>query len=177
MFTNCDCSVFYVAERKHLIQTLSVDPEYLRNRASESGAVSTIATGMSRSDADSLAEVVVCDRHYGIEGLQHHIREHVRLAQQFASWVRDDSRFEIATPVLLNLVCFHLRAGDLTNQWLMDRMNGSGDLYLTHTKLDGKLTLRFCVGPTNTKARHVERAWQRFQQETGKLKNLILFRQ
>jgi aromatic-L-amino-acid decarboxylase len=51
----------------------------------------------------------------------------------------------------------------------MDRLNGSGDLYLTHTKLDGKLTLRLCVGQTNTQARHVERVWQRIQQETGNL--------
>ena len=53
----------------------------------------------------------------------------------------------------------------------MERLNGSGDLYLTHTKLDGKLTLRLCVGQTNTQARHVERAWQRIQEETGKLGN------
>jgi aromatic-L-amino-acid decarboxylase len=110
-------------------------------------------------------------RHYGIEGLQHHIREHVRLAQQFATWVSDDSRFELAAPVQLNLVCFRLPAGDQANQLLMERLNRSGDLYLTHTKLDGKLTLRFCVGQTNTQARHVERAWQRIQEETEKLGN------
>jgi aromatic-L-amino-acid decarboxylase len=100
----------------------------------------------------------------------------VRLAQQFAAWVREDARFELAAPAQLNLVCFRLRAGDRTNQdqanqLLMDRLNGSGDLFLTHTKLDGKLTLRLCVGQTNTQARHVERAWQRIQQETGKIAN------
>jgi aromatic-L-amino-acid decarboxylase len=91
------------------------------------------------------------------------------LAQQFAAWVREDSRFELAAPAQLNLVCFRLRSRDQANQLLMDRLNRSGDLYLTHTKLDGKLTLRVCVGQTNTEARHVERAWQRIQQETGKL--------
>jgi aromatic-L-amino-acid decarboxylase len=85
--------------------------------------------------------------------------------------VRNDSRFELAAPALLNLVCFRLRSGDRANQLLMDRLNGSGDLFLTHTKLDGKLTLRLCVGQTNTQARHVERAWQRIQEETGKLGN------
>jgi aromatic-L-amino-acid/L-tryptophan decarboxylase len=110
----------------------------------------------------------------------------VRLAQQFAAWVRDDSRFELAAPAQLNLVCFRLRAADRAeqdradqdranqdqaNQLLMERLNGSGDLYLTHTKLDGKFTLRFCVGQTNTQTRHVERAWQRIQEETGKLGN------
>jgi aromatic-L-amino-acid decarboxylase len=103
--------------------------------------------------------------------LQHHIREHVRLAQLFADWLRSDSRFELAAPANLNLICFRLRAGDAANQSLMDRLNNSGDLYLTHTKLDGKLTLRLCVAQTNTEARHVERAWQRIQQEAAQLVN------
>jgi aromatic-L-amino-acid decarboxylase len=93
----------------------------------------------------------------------------VRLAQQFAAWVREDPRFEIAAPAQLNLICFRLRAGDQANQQLMDRLNASGDLFLTHTKLDGKFTLRLCVGQTNTQARHVERAWQRIQEEADKL--------
>ena len=108
-------------------------------------------------------------RHYGIAGLQHHVREHVRLAQKFVEWVRNDSRFEVAAPAVLNLVCFRLRAGDATNQALMERLNASGDLFLTHTKLDGKFTLRFCVGQTQTQERHVERAWARIQEESTKL--------
>jgi aromatic-L-amino-acid decarboxylase len=149
MLTNFDCDCFYVADRKHLIQTLSVLPEYLRNQATESGAV------------------VI--RHYGIEGLQQHVREHVRLARQFADWVRSDSRFELAAPVPLNLICFRLRSGDTDNQKLMDSLNQSGDLYLTHTRLDGKLTLRLCVGQAHTQARHVERAWKLIQQATAQL--------
>jgi aromatic-L-amino-acid/L-tryptophan decarboxylase len=177
MFTNCDCNVFYVADRKQLIQTLSVLPEYLRNQASESGAVIDyrdwhVPLGR-RFRALKLWFVI---RHYGIEGLQHHIREHVRLAQEFAGWVRGDSHFEIAAPALLNLVCFRLRSRshsnqDRANQFLMERLNASGDLFLTHTKLDGKFTLRLCVGQTNTQARHVERAWQRIVEETGKLES------
>jgi aromatic-L-amino-acid/L-tryptophan decarboxylase len=170
MFTNFDCNCFWVADRKHLIQTFSILPEYLRNQATESGAVIDYRDWhiqLGRRFRSLKLWFVI--RHYGIEGLQHHIREHVRLAQQFAGWVRDDSRFEIAAPTQLNLVCFRLRAGDEANQHLMDQLNGSGDLYLTHTKLDGKFTLRFCVGQTNTQARHVERAWQRIRQETEKL--------
>jgi aromatic-L-amino-acid/L-tryptophan decarboxylase len=67
--------------------------------------------------------------------------------------------------VPLNLVCFRHKAGDAANQGIMDRLNRSGDLFLTHTKLQGKLTLRLCVGQTNTKARHVESAWKRIQEE------------
>jgi aromatic-L-amino-acid decarboxylase len=170
MFTNFDCSVFYVADRKHLIQTLSVLPEYLRNQATESGAVIDyrdwhVPLGR-RFRALKLWFVI---RHYGIAGLQHHVREHVRLAQKFVEWVRNDSRFEVAAPAVLNLVCFRLRAGDATNQALMERLNASGDLFLTHTKLDGKFTLRFCVGQTQTQERHVERAWARIQEESTKL--------
>jgi aromatic-L-amino-acid/L-tryptophan decarboxylase len=170
MFTNFDCNCFYVADRKHLIQTLSILPEYLRNQATESGAVIDYRDWhiqLGRRFRSLKLWFVI--RYYGIEGLQHHIREHLRLAQEFASWLRKDDRFELAAPVQLNLVCFRLRAGDHANQLLMDRLNSSGDLYLTHTKLDGKVTLRLCVGQTSTQAQHVERAWQRIQQETEKL--------
>jgi aromatic-L-amino-acid decarboxylase len=111
-------------------------------------------------------------RHYGVEGLQHHIRRHVELAQRFADWVRrdNDKDFELAAPVPLNLVCFRHKAGDAANQTIMDRLNRSGDLFLTHTKLKGKLTLRLCVGQTNTEAKHVERAWKRIREESQKLK-------
>jgi len=92
----------------------------------------------------------------------------VQLAQQFADWVGNDSRFELAAPVPLNLVCFRHKGGDAVNQTIMDRLNRSGDLYLTHTKLNGKLTLRLCVGQTHTQARHVERAWKRITEEAAK---------
>ena len=168
MFTNFDCNCFYVADRKALIQTLSILPEYLRNKATESGAVIDyrdwqIPLGR-RFRALKLWFVI---RHYGIEGLQHHIRRHVELAQRFAGWVNNDARFELAAPAPLNLVCFRHRGGDDVNQALMDRVNRSGDLYLTHTRLKDRLTLRFCVGQTNTMERHVERAWRRIQDEAA----------
>ena len=170
MFTNFDCDCFYVADRKALIQTLSVLPEYLRNKATATGAVIDyrdwqIPLGR-RFRALKLWFVI---RHYGVEGLQHHIRQHVELAQQFAAWVKSDDRFELAAPVPLNLVCFRHKGGDDSNQTLMDRLNRSGDLYLTHTRLNDRLTLRLCVGQTNTTGRHVERAWKRIQEEAAKL--------
>jgi aromatic-L-amino-acid decarboxylase len=168
MFTNFDCDVFYVADRKALIQTLSVLPEYLRNQATESGAVIDyrdwqIPLGR-RFRALKLWFVL---RHYGVEGLQHHIREHVALAQEFAGWVRGDERFEVAAPAPLNLVCFRLKAGDAANQSLLERLNRSGELYLTHTKLNNRFTLRMCVGQTNTQRQHVERAWKRIREEAS----------
>ena len=169
MFTNFDCNCFYVADRKTLIQTLSILPEYLRNQATESGAVFDyrdwqIPLGR-RFRALKLWFVI---RHYGIEGLQYHVRQHIELAQQFAGWVKDDNRFELAAPAPLNLVCFRHKGGDDVNQTLMDRLNRSGDLYLTHARLNDRLTLRLCVGQANTTARHVERAWQRIREEAEK---------
>ena len=102
-------------------------------------------------------------RHYGVEGLRYHIRRHIEWAQKFAAWVREDHRFELAVPPPLNLVCFRHRGGDEINQQIMDRLNGSGKIYLTHTKLKDRLTLRLCVGQTHTEERHVQRAWQLIQ--------------
>ena len=170
MAVNFDCSCFWVADRKALIQTLSILPEYLRNQATESGAVIDYRDWhiqLGRRFRSLKLWFVI--RHYGVEGLQHHVREHVRLAQQFADWVRDDKRFELAAPVPLNLVCFRHKGGDAANQRIMDQLNRSGDLFLTHTKLNGKMTLRLSVGQTNTKARHVENAWERIRKEAGKL--------
>lgn len=170
MFTNFDCDCFYVADRTALIQALSVLPEYLRNQASESGAVIDYRDWqipLGRRFRSLKLWFVI--RHYGVEGLQHHIRRHVALAQQFAGWVGNDERFELAAPAPLNLICFRHKGGDDANQTLLERLNRSGDLYLTHTRLNDRLTLRFCVGQTNTEARHVEGAWKRIQQEAGKL--------
>jgi aromatic-L-amino-acid decarboxylase len=170
MFTNFDCNCFWVADRKALIQTLSILPEYLRNQATESGAVIDYRDWhiqLGRRFRSLKLWFVI--RHYGVEGLQYHIRRHVELAQQFADWVRNDKDFELAAPAPLNLVCFRHKAGDVTNQTIMDRLNRSGDLFLTHTKLHGNLTLRLCVGQTHTQAKHVERAWKRIREESDKL--------
>jgi aromatic-L-amino-acid/L-tryptophan decarboxylase len=170
MFTNFDCNCFWVADRNALIQTLSILPEYLRNQATESGAVIDYRDWhiqLGRRFRSLKLWFVI--RHYGVEGLQYHIRQHVQLAQQFAQWLQSDDRFELAAPAPLNLVCFRHKAGDASNQMIMDRLNRSGDLYLTHTKLHGKLTLRLCVGQTSTQHRHVENAWNRILEEAKKL--------
>jgi aromatic-L-amino-acid decarboxylase len=171
MFTNFDCDCFYVADRNALIQTLSILPEYLRNKATESGAVIDyrdwhIPLGR-RFRALKLWFVI---RHYGVEGLRHHIRRHIELAQAFAAWVQKDEYFELAVPSPLTLVCFRHRHSDEFNQELMDRLNESGELYLSHTRMHDRLTLRFCVGQTTTEQRHVERAWQRIQEVAAEIK-------
>jgi len=161
MFTNFDCDCFFVANRASLIKSLSILPEYLRNQATESGAVIDYRDWQvplgRRFRALKLWFVI---RHYGIEGLQFHIRRHVELAQQFATWVKNSSDFELMAPAPLNLVCFRHRSEDDFNQKLMTRLNQSGQIYLTHTNLNGAYVLRFCVGQTNTELEHVKRAWE-----------------
>jgi aromatic-L-amino-acid decarboxylase len=160
LLTNFDCSCFYVADRQALINALSILPDYLRNRATESGEVIDyrdwqIPLGR-RFRALKLWFVI---RHYGISGLQHHIRHHVELAQHFAHWIEADPDFELAAAVWLNLVCFRHRQGDTFNQTLLERVNASGTLYLTHTRLNGLYTLRLCIGQPHTTLRHVTAAW------------------
>ena len=170
MGANFDCSCFWVADRKALIQTLSILPEYLRNQATESGAVIDYRDWhIQLGRRFRSLKLWFLIRHYGVEGLQHNVREHVRLAQQFADWVRSDGRFELAVPVPLNLVCFRHRGGDAANQTIMDRLNNSGDLFLTHTKLNGKLSLRLSVGQIHTQERHVESAWKRICEEASRI--------
>jgi aromatic-L-amino-acid decarboxylase len=182
LLTNFDCDCFWVADRAALIDALSITPEYLRNTASESGEVTDyrdwqIPLGR-RFRALKLWLVI---RHYGVEGLRAHIREHVRIAALFEGWVREDPRFEVASPRNLSLVCFRLRDGtqgdttvaalsdgraraDARNRALLDRLNASGKIFLTHTVLpssDGhdRVVLRMAIGATHTEERHVRAAW------------------
>lgn len=161
MFTNFDCDCFYVADRKALIETLSILPEYLRNKATESGAVIDyrdwhVPLGR-RFRALKLWFVI---RHYGVEGLRHHVRNHIAIAQRFADRVRSDPDFELAVEPPLNLVCFRHRAGDAFNEELLARLNRAGRIYLTHTRIADRFTLRLSVGQTTTEERHVAGAWE-----------------
>ena len=161
MFVNFDCDCFYVKDRSRLVKTLSILPEYLRNAATQSGAVIDYRDWQvplgRRFRALKLWMVI---RHYGIEGLQHHIREHVRLTQLFQEWVETHPDLELAAPAPLNLVCFRHRAGDECTQGILDTVNATGRLYLTHTKLHDRLAIRISIGQTYTEARHVEAAWE-----------------
>ena len=170
MFTTFDCDCFYVKSRKALIDSLTILPEYLRNQATESGAVIDyrdwhVPLGR-RFRALKLWFVI---RHYGVEGLRHHVRRHVELAQELVSWIEEDEDFELAAKAPLNLVCFRHRGGDGLNEELMNRLNADGEMYLTHTKLDDRFTLRLCVGQTRTESEHVEAAWRRIRETAREL--------
>ncbi|MCB1150214.1 aspartate aminotransferase family protein [bacterium] len=164
MFTNFDCDCFWVADRGPLLRALSILPEYLRNAPTESGAVIDyrdwhIPLGR-RFRALKLWFVI---RHYGVEGLRHHVREHVRLAQDFAGRVANDPDWELAAPAPLNLVCFRHHAGDAATERILEAVNASGELFLTHTRLNGRYVIRMSIGQTHTQERHVRAAWEALQ--------------
>jgi aromatic-L-amino-acid decarboxylase len=93
----------------------------------------------------------------------------VELAERFASWVDEDERFELAVPRSLNLVCFRFRGSDEENERLLERLNATGALYLTHTKLGDRYVLRMSIGQTWTEEKHVRAAWDRIREVAGGL--------
>jgi len=162
LLTNFDCSCFWVANRSALTEALSILPEYLRTDRSESGEVIDyrdwqIPLGR-RFRALKLWFVI---RHYGASGLRAHLRRCASLSEWFAGQVRGSEDFELAARPAPGLVCFRHRSGDGISEAILNRLNRSGDLHLTHTRLDGRFVLRMAVGAPATRARHVESAWRR----------------
>ena len=172
MFTNFDCSCFWVANRAALIGALSILPDYLVNDATEGGAVFDyrdwqIPLGR-RFRALKLWFVL---RYYGVEGLQYHIRRHIELTRMLAGWIEADRHFEIVAPVPFNLVCFRHRGSDGLNKRILDDLNEGGEIFLTHTRLNGRFVLRLCIGQTRTELEHVERAWNLIVATAKRLRN------
>jgi aromatic-L-amino-acid/L-tryptophan decarboxylase len=168
LLTNFDCDAFWVADPQALVGALSVLPEFLRNAATESGAVIDYRDWQvplgRRFRALKLWAVL---RWYGAEGLREHIRTGVALAQELASWVREDPRFEVVAPHPLGLVCIRLVAGDEASEALLAAVNDSGEAYLSHTRVGGHYVLRVSIGATFTERRHVEALWSLLQRLAG----------
>jgi len=175
LLTNFDCSAMWTSDRRALTSAMSVTPEYLRNTASESGAVIDyrdwhVPLGR-RFRALKLWFVI---RHYGVEGLRAHIREHVRLAELFEGLVRADDRFEIPVERSLSLVCFRLKEGDEATRALLERVNATRRLFLTHTVIPAPASgatspgyvIRMAIGGTHTREEHVRDAWEAIQGAT-----------
>jgi aromatic-L-amino-acid decarboxylase len=161
LFTPFDCSCFFVADREALVGALSIVPEFLRNAASESGEVIDYRDWQvplgRRFRALKLWFVL---RWYGAEGLRHHVREHIRLAQELAGRVAADRRLVVAAPARLNLVCFRHAGGDEATEALHRALNATGRVYLTHTRLDDRYVIRASIGAWTTEQRHVDALWQ-----------------
>jgi aromatic-L-amino-acid decarboxylase len=160
MFTNFDCSLFYVADRKPLIEALSILPPYLKNAASESGEVIDYRdwhVPMGRRFRALKLWFVL--RSYGVEGIQHHVRGHVAIAAALAGRIVSHPQLELIAPTPFGLVSFaHLNGNEATDV-LAEAINASGWAYVTPSTIDGRRFIRVSIGQTNTTAEHVDRLW------------------
>ena len=173
MFTNVDCSAYFCRQSSILISTFEVMPEYLKTNADQ--LVNNYRDwGIPLGRRFRALKLWFVMRSFGVAGLQKKVREHIALAGELASWIGNHPEFEILAPVSLNLVCFRYSPSQRLcseeemgqiNKALMDKLNQSGEMFLTHTKLKGKFALRLCVGQTNTAREHVEKAWERILRE------------
>ena len=167
MFTNFDCSVYFVKDAVQLIRTFEILPEYLKTRTR--GQVNDyrdwgIALGR-RFRALKLWFVI---RNFGVKGIQERIWQHLKFAQYFENKLRSHKDFEILAPVSLNVICFRfvprqnasLEEMNLLNEKLMHLLNQTGKAYFTHTKIRGAFAIRIVLGQTYLKQEHVDRAWE-----------------
>lgn len=177
MFTNFDCTAYFVKDAGLLIKTFEMLPEYLKTRTR--GKVNDyrdwgVPLGR-RFRALKLWSVI---RSYGTEGLRDKIRCHIRIAAHLSEMISKEADFEILAPVIICVVCFrYIPAGysndhiNALNEKLNHQLNDSGKLYLTHTVLNGKYTLRMVTAQTNVTIEHVEKAWDLIKKTAHSLKS------
>jgi len=158
MMVNFDCNVLWVADRAPLIDTMSILPPYLRNQASDTGAVVDyrdwhVPLGR-RFRALKLWWVI---RSYGVEGIRNLVRRHVRLAEEFARWIDADKRLELFAPHPFSLVCFSHVDGDDATQRLATALNASGKVAVTPSVINDRSFIRVSIGQTHTDEVHIQR--------------------
>ncbi|KAK6785095.1 hypothetical protein RDI58_018550 [Solanum bulbocastanum] len=173
-----DCCCMWVREPNVLVKALSTNPEYLRNKRSEYDSVVDykdwqIGTGRKFK---SLRLWLVM-RSYGVANLQSHIRSDIRMAKMFEGFVKSDPMFDVVVPRRFSLVCFRFNPNkehelgytEFLNKKLLDSVNSTGRIYMTHTIVGGIYMLRFAVGATFTEDRHVISAWKLIKETTNAL--------
>lgn len=167
MFTNFDCSAYFVKDKEALLQTFEILPEYLKTRTR--GVVNDYRDwGIQLGRRFRALKLWFVIRSFGLEGLKEKVREHIRIAKNLAVKIRESEDFVLLEPQYLNVVCFRYQPGQISNpeeinqvnQKLMHQLNESGKIYITHTKVRGLITLRMVVAQTNVDERHVEQAWE-----------------
>jgi aromatic-L-amino-acid decarboxylase len=167
LFTPFDLSAFYCRRMDVVRRAFSLVPEYLRT--TETAPVRNLMdTGVQLGRRFRALKLWMVLRYFGADGIRTRLAEHCRLARLFASWVDGDPHFERVTEVPFSVVCFrhHPRglgdeaALERLNQQLLDRVNASGEVFLSHTKLGGRFVLRLAVGNLRTTDAHVRRAWE-----------------
>ncbi|TQM04208.1 pyridoxal-dependent decarboxylase [Pseudonocardia kunmingensis] len=177
MLTAFDASLLWVREADALPAALSITPEYLRNAASESGAVVDYRDWQvplgRRFRAFKLWTVL---HGVGLSGLRAHIRGHVALAAGLAERVRADPAFELAAEPSLALVCLRVVTGagpdadDDASRELLERVNASGEAFLTHTVVGGRYVIRVAIGAVTTGPEHVDQLWEQLRAEAERVR-------
>jgi aromatic-L-amino-acid decarboxylase len=164
MLTNFDCSAYFVRDPGALVRTFEVQAEYLKTGV-DAKVKNYRDWGIQLGRRFRALKLWFVVRSYGVEGLQAMVREHIRLAGLVRDWIEADPRFELLAPVELGLVCFRLNDGRdedalyVLNRRLIERVNAAGQVYLSHTTLRGRYTIRLVVGQRTTEERHVRNAW------------------
>ena len=166
LFTPVDCSAFYTRQPEVLKRAFSLVPEYLVTREQDE-VVNLMDYGVQLGRRFRALKLWMVIRAFGAEGLAERIRYHVQLAQEFAGWVRAEPDWELAAPHPLSLVCFRYAPEGTSdeernslNERIMQDVNATGEVFLSHTKLDGRYVLRLAIGNIRTERRHVARAWE-----------------
>ncbi|MBV8257048.1 MAG: amino acid decarboxylase, partial [Actinobacteria bacterium] len=152
-----DCSLLWTSRPEEFRQAFTLTPEYLRT-PDDAFALSDYGPALGRRFRSlKLWAVLRC---YGAEGLRAILREHVRLARLFASWVEGSDDWELCAPVRFSLVVFRRKGTDEENEEILTRANASGEIFISHTKLDGRYVLRLAIGNARTTEADVRRAWE-----------------
>ncbi len=158
MFAPMDCSLLWTSRPDEFREAFSLVPEYLRTTDEAAFNISEYGPALGRRFRSlKLWAILRC---YGAEGLRARVREAVRLAELFEGWVRDEPGWELCAPRHFSLVCFRVEGSDEENEALLERANASGELFLSHTKLNGRYVLRLAVGNERTTEADVRRAWK-----------------
>jgi aromatic-L-amino-acid decarboxylase len=157
LFTPMDCSLLWTSRPEDFRRAFSLVPEYLRT-SEEVDSLPDYGPALGRRFRSlKLWAVLRC---YGRDGLQARIREAVRLAELFEGWVRDEPGWELLAPRHFSLVCFRREGSDEANEAIVERVNRSGELFLSHTRLNGRYVIRLAVGNERTTEEDVRRAWE-----------------
>jgi aromatic-L-amino-acid/L-tryptophan decarboxylase len=161
-----DCSVLWTRRRESFRNAFSLVPEYLRS-PDDAVNLSEVSIPLGRRfRALKLWAVLRC---YGRTGLEQRLREHVRLAELFEAWVRDEPGWEVTAPRLFSLVCFRREGSDEVNERLLERVNASGEVFLSHTRFGDRYQLRLAVGNFRTTEDDVRLAWHVLRREAAAL--------
>src|SRR3954452_16153616 len=159
LFVPLDFSVLYVRDLDRLRRVFTLVPEYLRGDTVDAEK-NYMDYGIQLGRRFRALKAWVIWRSFGREGMVSRIREHVRLPKLFADWIKADDRFELAAPVSMGVVCFKFSKGDdQANSEIVERINASGRVYLTQTKLHGRTVMRIGLGNILTTEDHLRQAW------------------